>query len=513
MSDAQLHPPVAAHVLAEYREGLRRQSAGDLAGALRHLQNALRLCGSEHPRLLEALGVLAAEGGDLRAAEKILRRVQALRPDPQTLMRLALVVYRQNRFADAVPLFASCVPKLPYNADLAEAWAFALENTGDYARSAALFEETQARAPSEANAVRWAAALMRHGEQDRLAALLPGLIARYPRAQGLLELECALVLGRGDYPRGFALQRARHEALGSPEADQRLAALPRWDGRPFAGTLLLSLENHVGEEIMVSSLLSVLVARGQQAAVEVDPRFLSLFARTWPSLRFVPRQTGQLAACMQPGQAYARAYSVDLLQYLDRRCTLPGAPGWLLPDAARTRALRNEYHERWPGQRLVGISWRSSRPYNGVDAKSVPLAALPRALATPGTVFISLQYGDVAAECASVPHAPWRDARIDARNDFEALSAQVAALDQVVTVSNVAAHLAGALGVPTTLLLPKRFPVLWQWGYQGDECSWYGSMRILRNPRDTGFEVLDTLLADDLAGTRGYAGPDLRPSS
>ena len=50
--------------------------------------------------------------------------------------------------------------------------------------------------------------------------------------------------------------------------------------------------------------------------------------------------------------------------------------------------------------------------------------------------------------------------------------------DEVITVSNINAHIAGALGIPCTVLLPMNCH--WRWGRQGESCPWYQSVRLLR---------------------------------
>jgi len=512
MPESTPTPALSPEARALYEEGVRRHGSGDLAGALRSLQEALRLAGGAQADILEALAVVAADGGDMQAAERLLRQVQSLRPSIATDMRLAIALYRLQRFAEAIPLFERALPHMVFNPDLYEALSFALENTGDFARSLALREEILARAPTARHAGKLAGTLLRHADYEGLAQRLPQLLAQFPDDPGLLEAEYANVLGLGDYRRGHALMRARRAVVGAGEADARLRDCPAWDGIPFDGTLLVSLEVHVGEELMVSSLLPHLERLGQRALVEVDARFVTLFRRSFPALDFVDRRSGELGARYAAGGEFRRAISLDLAQRFDRQCVLPGPPGWLRADPVQVAAFRRDYDARWPGRQRVGISWRSARPYNGIDAKSIALADLAQTLATPDTVFVSLQYGDVGAELAGVANAPVVDARVDARNDFEALAAQVAALDRVVTVSNVTAHLAGALGVPATVLLPKRFPVLWHWGYRGEETTWYGSVRLLRNPQERGWDAVDRLLAADLRARAGarYAGPDSR---
>lgn len=65
-------------------------------------------------------------------------------------------------------------------------------------------------------------------------------------------------------------------------------------------------------------------------------------------------------------------------------------------------------------------------------------------------------------------------------------------------MSNTTAHLAGALGVPTIVLLPEAFPVFWHWGHAGDECTWYGAVRLLRHAAGNDGAALDEALAERL---------------
>ena len=57
-------------------------------------------------------------------------------------------------------------------------------------------------------------------------------------------------------------------------------------------------------------------------------------------------------------------------------------------------------------------------------------------------------------------------------------AAAIAALDLVITVDTSVAHLAGALGVPTWLLLSSDPD--WRWQRDRSDSPWYSSMRIFR---------------------------------
>jgi ADP-heptose:LPS heptosyltransferase len=66
----------------------------------------------------------------------------------------------------------------------------------------------------------------------------------------------------------------------------------------------------------------------------------------------------------------------------------------------------------------------------------------------------------------------------------------VSCLDLVITVDTSVAHLAGALGCPTWMLLP--YTPDYRWLLDRDDSPWYPTMRLFRQSetRDYG-EVLD----------------------
>lgn len=66
--------------------------------------------------------------------------------------------------------------------------------------------------------------------------------------------------------------------------------------------------------------------------------------------------------------------------------------------------------------------------------------------------FVNLQYGETVEEIAELPAALrekiYTDPDLDRFNDLDGLLALIESLDLVITISNVTAHLAAALGKP-----------------------------------------------------------------
>ncbi|HAC89052.1 MAG TPA: hypothetical protein DCF63_00240 [Planctomycetaceae bacterium] len=63
---------------------------------------------------------------------------------------------------------------------------------------------------------------------------------------------------------------------------------------------------------------------------------------------------------------------------------------------------------------------------------------------------------------------------------FEQTAWLMRQLDLIITPDNALAHLAGGLGVPTWILL-GRVPD-WRWQITGQDCHWYPTARLFRQP-------------------------------
>ena len=69
---------------------------------------------------------------------------------------------------------------------------------------------------------------------------------------------------------------------------------------------------------------------------------------------------------------------------------------------------------------------------------------------------------------------------IDLFNDFESTISILKNLDLFVTVSNSTAHIAGALGIPTIVICPKKSSTYYYWDYDEGLTPWYKNVKILK---------------------------------
>jgi ADP-heptose:LPS heptosyltransferase len=155
--------------------------------------------------------------------------------------------------------------------------------------------------------------------------------------------------------------------------------------------------------------------------------------------------------------------------------------GYLVADAARVRTLRQRLAS--DGRKVIGLSWVSKAPVGGTS-KSARLADFEALLRLPDCRFVDLQYGDTSEERAALARdlgiVVERLGDIDNTNDLDGLAALMSACDAVVTVSNTTAHLAGALGRPTFVMVPYGYARIWYWFHDRSQSPWYPRVTVRR---------------------------------
>lgn len=296
------------------------------------------------------------------------------------------------------------------------------------------------------------------------------------------------LLMRGAYQEGWPLFEARWEL--SYHGGARYHGAPPWQGEPV-NRLLLYAEQGLGDTLQMLRFLPAATQRSGAAVTLLVPPPLARIAR---------RTTG--------------AEQVDIVTELpadahfDAACalmSLPGVLGLATPqDAAfadpylsADPARRAHFQARLAGHpgRKLGIIWRGGAAGSANRRRQLPEEALRPLLQADGWSAVSLQFG------AERPHIAGH-ALIDLSDDiadFDDLAAAMQAVDAILSLDTGPAHLAGALGLPTWILVPWLHD--WRWGLAGEHSSWYPSARLVRQAVGESWEEPIAELAARLTGS------------
>ena len=309
---------------------------------------------------------------------------------------------------------------------------------------------------------------------DRAIALAPDDPApRFGRGELLLAI--------GDYPQGWEGYAWRFRLPGvapplPPELAQSTPARP-WRGRKLAGTLLLVADQGFGDVVQFARYIPWAAARCTRLIVAASPEMQPVIAQ-------FPQIAGRIAAWDNLEKFAAWTTLSDLPALAGT--SADSIPTATLPyleaaheDRLRWRARLDELSA--PGLRRIGLAWagRANHPYD--FARSAPLAALAPLGETPGIAWIALQIGGAEAQIAS---QTWRAPLVNLAPEIATYAdtmAILASLDLLVTVDTSLAHIAGAMGLPCWVMLPRRAD--WRWSLRGTESAWYPSLRLFRQRR------------------------------
>jgi len=168
--------------------------------------------------------------------------------------------------------------------------------------------------------------------------------------------------------------------------------------------------------------------------------------------------------------------------------TIPAPTSYLPTPAQDLRQVWEERLGHHDGLR-VGLVW-SGNPKHGNDRnRSIPLRTLSRILDVDAC-FVSLQK-DARSDDRAVLRERTDIIDLTAHlTDFVETAALISCLDLVITVDTSVAHLAGALGRPTWILLPHTPD--WRWLLNRDDSPWYPTARLFRQTETRDYaNVLD----------------------
>jgi hypothetical protein len=143
----------------------------------------------------------------------------------------------------------------------------------------------------------------------------------------------------------------------------------------------------------------------------------------------------------------------------------------------------------------IGMVWAAGE-WN--HSRSIPIQLFHKLFNTDGCEFWNLQGGAMRAEWYELPNCGRLRDTASCDSGILALASVIAQLDLVITVDTLAAHLAGALGIPAWVLL--RHQADWRWMVNRSESPWYPSLRLFRQPSPGDWDVVIENVGEALRG-------------
>nr|CRH06902.1 conserved protein of unknown function [Include 7 copies of TPR repeat] [Candidatus Magnetococcus massalia] len=278
---------------------------------------------------------------------------------------------------------------------------------------------------------------------------------------------------QGNLEEGWKGYRARWASDGVQYEPPPHYQQPEWDGSPLAGRTLMAFpEQGAGDIIQfVRYVLHPDLADGK-------------------ILLKVAKPLRRLFSCLQSGRVRliwdefkepwdCHVSLMNMPIHLDSKTpeTIPGPHPFLKVNEADI----SRWGAKLPagnGGKKIGVVWAGNPTHPNDRHRSIAMARFKVLFDAPGCQFYSLQMGGRVSELE-----PFKERVIDLSGgieDYYDTAAIMKNLDLVIAVDTSVVHLAGALGCPTWTLIP--YAPDWRWLLEREDCPWYPSMRIFRQP-------------------------------
>jgi len=270
---------------------------------------------------------------------------------------------------------------------------------------------------------------------------------------------------RGDFASAWEIcdEALENATLRDPARPRHLQSV--WDGSPLGGRRVLVRCHHgLGDTIQFVRYAAPLKRIAAEVILWTQPALLPLLRSARGVDRLLPLHDGA------PECAYDADIETMELPHIFRSTvdTFPGDVPYLDAPAA----VLDAGGSRPPAALNVGLAWRAG----GWDARrEVPFASMSRLAGIPGVAFWALQKEPRGDEAGGLVR--WSSLVRTVRGTARLMRA----LDLVITIDSMPAHLAGALAAPVWTLLPRDCD--WRWMDARDESPWYPTMRLFRQRR------------------------------
>ena len=237
-------------------------------------------------------------------------------------------------------------------------------------------------------------------------------------------------------------------------------------------------EQGIGDQIMYGSIFSEISKLSKKVIVKVDKRLIRIFERKHKNINFINNND----------EINEEQYDVHLplgdLGYFFRKdeesfnkVNFP----YIDVDEKICSKVRSTYYSQ--NKIIVGISWTSKNEEIGQN-KSIKLTDLEPILNLKNLTLLDLEYNESKRDKSNFYKNKGlkihRLKDLDYFNDILGVSSIINSCDVIITCSNVNAHISGALGKKTFLLLPMGKGRLLNWSSKKNYSLWYPSIKIFQ---------------------------------
>lgn len=448
----------------------------------------------EDVEIWTSLGTCCSALQEWELSESAWREAKRLKPEVLDYsINLGAVLARQHRYEESLKLCEEVVAQKPDFYQAFNNLSFIHERLGHVPEAIKAAEKSL-----ELNS-EFAEAWNNLGTAKKASSDISGAIEAYQKALTIspqfalakFNLGTAQLLS-GEFQKGWQNYEARKDLTILPK---EWSSKPAWTGSDISGkTLLIHVDQGFGDTIQfVRFLPKIKSTSGAKVVLVCQDALINLLSKVAGADEIVSESQHFNSSVEHEYQL--SLLSSGLVLGLDET-NLGMIESYLptftdLPEAIESQI--NEAKESFK----VGLIWQGNPNHARDKMRSISLEQLKPVVETESTAFFSIQ---VDAESQDVLKNSALSKGIvnagESLTDFAETAALLNSLDLLITVDTACAHLAGALNVPTCLLLDSVPD--WRWQLNREDTAWYPSIKIFRQSEWGNWDTVITNVRSDL---------------
>ena len=427
--------------------------------------------------------------GNLREAEEIYKKVLEKQPDnPNALHLLGLIMHQSGKNDEAINLIKKAIsfnPSAMYYGNLGMIYDF----LGNEEKSAECFEKALEINPNYGNAhlahYNLGVFYKEKGEFEEALTHFDRAIeidknfydARWNRSLVLLLL--------GRFKEGWEEYEYRFKKK-SP-TDSRIFNKPKWNGEQLSGKrILIVSEQGFGDNIQFIRYAKLIKEKEAYVILECRKELVPLF-KQMPEIDEIVEKKANAVPKID-FDFYIHLMSLPRM-FNTEISTIPNKISYLKTD----KILVDKFSKIIRSDKFkIGIVWAGNPKQEDDWKRSVAFDKFRILLGISGIEFFSLQKEIIDDEIEDLEITDLSEYLYD----FADTAAIIENLDLVISVDTSVAHLAGALGKPTWILL-SHIPD-WRWMLNRNDSPWYPSTRLFRQPKPGDWDSVFREVEDEL---------------
>jgi Flp pilus assembly protein TadD len=424
-----------------------------------------------HPKFYNNLGMVLEKANLLSQAAELFGWAIKLNPDyTEALNNFGTILIRTNQFDEAVDYFRRAIELNPRYAKAYNNLGLVFENTNRRDEALRCLRRAIELEPDNAAFYNNLGKLLKDARQldDAEVCFQQALKFRPDFVDADFAL-AILYLLQEQYEKGWE----KYDDLRLIKEGNKYLPIPHWRGENLTNCrILLYADQGFGDTIHFSRYAQMVgnLAGETNLLVQKPLERLLEFSLTNCQIRNSDSIVAKKFDFACPLLSLPHIFHTS-------RDTIPQLIPYLQPNRASVEAWHKKLHKIDRGTRYrIGVVWAGNPAHNNDRNRSIPFDVFGSLFDITEVSWVSLQVGKRRDDLTRTP-----DKVIDISGDlvdFAETAGVIANLDLVITVDSAVAHLAGAMGRKTWLLLPTNPD--WRWQLDREDSPWYPTLYLFR---------------------------------